>query len=89
MNGWARGGCTPGFWGKSAEDIGRAEDRLDTKNERVRKGLKGKRAERRVSVERARRIGLTREPVYPPSPGSRGCAGIIRLTGGPHMYGNN
>jgi hypothetical protein len=30
-------GCTPGFRGKSAEDIGRVGDRLDTENERVRK----------------------------------------------------
>jgi hypothetical protein len=30
-------GYTPGFGGKSAEDIGRVGDRLDTENERVRK----------------------------------------------------
>jgi hypothetical protein len=30
-------GCTPCFWDKSAEDIGRVGDRLDTENERVRK----------------------------------------------------
>jgi len=36
-------GCTPGFRGKSAEDIGRVGDRLDTENERVCKRLKRKR----------------------------------------------
>jgi|HubBroStandDraft_6_1064221.scaffolds.fasta_scaffold1294195_1 hypothetical protein len=30
-------GCTPCFWDKSADDIGRAGDRPDTENERVRK----------------------------------------------------
>jgi hypothetical protein len=36
-------GCTPCFRGKSAEDMGRVGDRLDTENERVRKRLKRKR----------------------------------------------
>ena len=53
--GWTRGECTPGFWGKSAEDIGRAEDRLDTENERVRKCLKSKRAESGDGEKRERK----------------------------------
>jgi hypothetical protein len=56
----------PLFWGKSAESVRGTGDRYATENERVRKCLKVRRTERRVSVERARRIGLTRKPVDPP-----------------------
>jgi hypothetical protein len=63
--GWTRGGCTPGFWGKSAEDVGRMVDRCDTENERVRKYLKSKRRDWEKRERKCRRADILRG-VHPP-----------------------
>ena len=78
--GWARG-VPPGFWAKSAKGIGGIRGTCDTENKRVSKCLKRWAAEHGVSVEGARRIGLTRKPVYPPPPGGPVCAGIAGVNG--------
>ena len=48
-------GVYPGFWDKSAEDVGKIADGCDTENERVRKGLKRKSGESEDRKERERK----------------------------------